>query len=165
MESKPKMEYRLLGKTGLKVSVLSFGNWLGAYTPEQEEIHSQIIKLGYENGVNFFDTAEAYGDGEGERQFGRIFKKHGWPRESLVISSKIYGKLANRHPTNVGLAGKHIREAIDEMLDRLQMDYLDIVFCHRPDDETPMEETVRALNKVIEDGKAFYWGTSAWSAA
>lgn len=165
MESKPKMEYRLLGKTGLKVSVLSFGNWLGSYSEEQEEIHSKIIKIAYDNGVNFFDTAEGYGSGVGEEQFGRIFKKHGFPRESLVVSSKIYWDRRVLNVNSVGLSGKHINEAIDAILKRLQMEYLDIVFCHRPDDDTPMEETVRAMNKIIDDGKAFYWGTSDWSAA
>ena len=159
------MEYRLLGKTGLKVSVLSFGNWLSTYTPEQEEIHSKIIKIAYDNGINFFDTAEAYGSGEGERQFGRIFKKHGWPRETLVISSKIFWNRTPIHPNSIGLQAKKVAESMNAMLERLQMDYVDIVFCHRPDDDTPMEETVRAMNKLIDDGKTFYWGTSDWSAA
>ena len=162
------MIYRFLGNTGLKVSVLSFGNWLMDYNPEQEAIHSEIIKIAYDNGVNFFDTAEGYGHGKGEEQFGRIFKKHGWPRESLVISSKIYfgaKLLGPPEPNNVGASRKHCMEATDKILQRLQMDYLDVVFLHRPDDDTPMEETVRAMNSIIDSGKALYWGTSEWSGA
>ena len=166
MEAKaPAMEYRQLGNTGLKVSVLSFGNWLEKYTPEQEAAHEQIIKIALENGINFFDTAEAYGAGEGELQFGRIFKKLGTPREKLVISSKIYWNRNGGHVNAVGLSRKHINEAMDMILGRLQMEYLDVVFCHRPDNDTPMEETCRAMNNLIESGKAFYWGTSDWSAA
>lgn len=159
------MEYRFLGKSGLKVSVISFGNWLSTYSEEQEEIHSKIIKIAYDNGVNFFDTAEAYGAGVGEEQFGRIFKKHGFPREKLVVSSKIYLQVKDPHVNSLGLSAKKVGESINAILKRLQMDYLDVVFCHRPDDDTPMEETVRAMNRIIDDGKAFYWGTSDWSAA
>lgn len=103
--------------------------------------------------------------GEAEEQFGRIFKKHAFPRETLVISSKIYIQAKSPHVNSFGLSAKKMSESINAILKRLQVDYLDIVFCHRPDDDTPMEETVRVLNRIIDDGKAFYWGTSDWSAA
>jgi voltage-dependent potassium channel beta subunit len=156
------MIYRFLGNTGIQVSVLSFGNWLTSNDPKWEQTTEDCIVKAYEAGVNFFDTAEIYGDGEAERQMGKIFKKQGWPRESLVISTKIFknGPGVN----NILLSRKHIIEGVNNSLKRLQMDYVDIIFCHRPDLITPMEETVRAMNWVIEQGKAFYWGTSEWTS-
>jgi len=155
------MIYRFLGNTGIKVSVLSFGNWLTSNDPKWEGTTNDCIVKAYEAGVNFFDTAEIYGAGEAERQMGNIFKKQGWPRESLVISTKIFkcGPGVN----NLLLSRKHIIEGVNNSLKRLQMDYVDILFCHRPDLITPIEETCRAMNWVIEQGKAFYWGTSEWT--
>ncbi|TNV77716.1 hypothetical protein FGO68_gene17686 [Halteria grandinella] len=156
------MEYRYLGNSGLRVSVFSFGNWLNSNTQESYEITRDAIKLCFENGVNFFDTAEIYGYGEAETQMGRAFKELGLKREEIVVSTKILrsGKGVN----DTFLSRKHIMEAINAQLKRLQLDYVDVLFCHRPDYDTPLEETCRAMHSVIEQGKAFYWGTSEWTA-
>ena len=156
------MEYRYLGNSGLKVSVLSFGNWLNSNKPEDFAITKDAIKLCYENGVNFFDTAEIYGAGQAETHMGQAFKDLNYPRESLVISTKIFkcGDGVN----NTLLSRKHIIEGLRNSLKRLQMSYVDVVFCHRPDYETPLEETVRAMSWLVDQGLAFYWGTSEWPA-
>eukprot|EP00347_Sterkiella_histriomuscorum_P022012 403331992 len=156
------MEYRYLGNSGLKVSVLSFGNWLNSNNKEDYEITRDAIKKCFEAGVNFYDTAEIYGDGSAEDQMGRAFKELGYNREHLVVSTKLFkcGKGVN----DTFLSRKHIVEGINNSLTRLQMDYVDVLFCHRPDFETPLEETCRAMSWVIDQGKAFYWGTSEWPA-
>lgn len=157
---KSKMIYRYLGNSGLKVSALSWGNWIN--TKEQDPTF-EIVKYAYENGVNFFDTAEIYGFGEGETTLGNALKKLDVPRENLVISTKIFK--SGMGVNDAFLSRKHIIEGLRNSLKRLQLEYVDVVFCHRPDARTPLEETCRAMNWVIEKGLAFYWGTSDWSAA
>ena len=160
--AKPKMEYRYLGNSGLRVSVLSFGNWLNSNKPEDYEITRDAMKMCFEAGVNFFDTAEIYGFGEAETIMGKAFQELGFKREEIVVSTKIFKIGTGVNDTF--LSRKHIMEAISAQLKRLQLDYVDVLFCHRPDYETPLEETCRAMHSVIEQGKAFYWGTSEWTA-
>jgi voltage-dependent potassium channel beta subunit len=157
------MEYRFLGKTGLKVSVLSLGAWItyGSQVKE-EEVALECMKAAYEAGVNFFDNAEVYGAGSAETVMGNVLKKTGWKRSDYVISTKVFW--GGKGPNDTGLSRKHIIEGVSASLKRLQLDYVDIVFCHRPDPDTPIEETVRAMNWIIEKGWTFYWGTSEWSA-
>jgi voltage-dependent potassium channel beta subunit len=157
------MEYRFLGKTGLKLSALSFGSWVTFGDQVNEEIAYACMKEAYEAGVNFFDNAEVYAKGKAEIMMGNIIKKAGWKRTDLVISTKIFW--GGEGPNDRGLSMKHIMEGMNASLKRLQMDYVDLVFCHRPDIYTPIEETVWAMNLLIQQGKAFYWGTSEWSAA
>lgn len=160
--TKPKMEYRYLGNSGLRVSVLSFGNWLNSNKPEDYEITRDAMKMCFEAGINFFDTAEIYGFGQAETIMGRAIKELGFKREEIVVSTKIFKIGTGVNDTF--LSRKHIMEAISAQLKRLQLDYVDVVFCHRPDYDTPLEETCRAMHSVIEQGKAFYWGTSEWTA-
>jgi voltage-dependent potassium channel beta subunit len=156
-----KMIYRYLGNSGLRVSAISWGNWIN--TKDENEITYNTVKVALDHGVNFFDTAEIYGFGEGETSLGNSLKKLGTKREDLVISTKIF-KVGTG--VNDGfLSRKHIIEGLNNSLKRLQLDYVDIVFCHRPDFRTPIEETCRAMDWVINQGKAFYWGTSEWSAS
>jgi len=157
-----KMEYRFLGRSGLKVSALSLGAWVTYGGQVGEEIAYECMQAAYEAGVNFFDNAEAYSRGNAEVVMGNVIRKTGWKRSDLVISTKIFW--GGKGPNDNGLSRKHILEGVDASLKRLQMDYVDLVFCHRPDLYTPVEETVRAMNHVINQGKAFYWGTSEWSA-
>jgi voltage-dependent potassium channel beta subunit len=156
------MEYRRLGRSGLKVSALSFGSWVTFKVQVDDGPAGELMKIAYDAGVNFFDNAEAYADGESERIMGRVLKKMRWPRDSYCVSSKVFwgGKL----PTQRGLSKKHVHDACHAALERLQVDYLDLFFCHRPDLETPIEETVRAMNDLIAQGVVLYWGTSEWSA-
>ncbi|KAI8055644.1 voltage-dependent potassium channel, beta subunit [Syncephalis plumigaleata] len=156
------MEYRHLGSSGLKVSVLSLGGWLTYGGQTDEDGTYECMKRAYELGVNFFDTAEVYADGQSEIVMGNVIKRCGWKRSDIVISTKLFW--GGKGPNDRGLSRKHIIEGLDASLKRLQLDYVDIVFAHRPDPETPMEEVVRAFNHVINQGKAFYWGTSEWSA-
>ncbi len=156
------MEYRYLGNSGLKVSVLSFGNWLNSNKPEDYEITRDAMKLCFENGVNFFDTAEIYGFGQAETIMGNAIKELKLKREEIVVSTKIFKVGPGVNDTF--LSRKHIVEAINNSLKRLQLEYVDVVFCHRPDYETPLEETCRAMHWIIENNKAFYWGTSEWPA-
>ncbi|MBP1700986.1 MAG: voltage-dependent potassium channel, beta subunit [Chloroflexi bacterium] len=156
------MEYRFLGRSGLKVSALSLGAWVTYGGQVGEEIAYECMQAAYEAGVNFFDNAEAYSRGNAEVVMGNVIRKTGWKRSDLVISTKIFW--GGKGPNDNGLSRKHILEGVDASLKRLQMDYVDLVFCHRPDLYTPVEETVRAMNHVINQGKAFYWGTSEWSA-
>lgn len=157
------MEYRRLGKAGIKVSALSLGAWVTYGGQVGQEVADQCMAAAFEHGVNFFDNAEAYADGNAEIVMGNVIKKAGWRREDLVVSTKIFW--GGKGPNNSGLSHKHIIEGVDNALKRLQMDYVDLVFCHRPDPNTPIEETVRAMDQVIKSGKAYYWGTSEWSAA
>ena len=156
------MEYRFLGNTGLKISSLSLGSWVTFGEQIDLERSYEIMKAAFDLGVNFFDNAEAYAEGNAEIVMGKIIKKAGWKRTDLVISTKIFwgGKGVN----DVGLSRKHIIEGTKASLKRLQTDYVDLIFCHRPDLYTPIEETVRAMNHIIDSGMAFYWGTSEWSA-
>lgn len=156
------MEYRNLGKAGIKLSALSLGAWVTYGGQVDEDIAYNCMSAAYEAGVNFFDNAEAYADGNAEVVMGNVIKRSGWKRSDLVISTKLFW--GGDGPNNSGLSFKHISEGINASLKRLQMDYVDLVFCHRPDIETPIEETVWAMNQVIKQGKAFYWGTSEWSA-
>ncbi|VAX29351.1 Voltage-gated potassium channel subunit beta-1 (K(+) channel subunit beta-1) (Kv-beta-1) [hydrothermal vent metagenome] len=157
------MEHRYLGKSGLRVSALSYGAWVTFNDQFAEDTAYDCMAAAYDAGVNFFDNAEAYSAGEAEVMMGKVIKKAGWKRSDLVISTKIFwgGKGINDR----GLSRKHIIEGTDAALARLQMDYVDLIFCHRADLDTPIEETVRAMNHIIDQGKAFYWGTSEWSAA
>jgi voltage-dependent potassium channel beta subunit len=157
------MEYRRLGKAGLKVSALSLGSWVTFGGQVGDEVAKACMVSAYEQGVNFFDGAEVYSKGEAERSMGRILKATGWRRESLVLSTKLFwgGEGIN----DTGLSHKRIIEGFNQALKRWQQDYLDLVFCHRPDPETPIEETVRAMDILVKQGKVFYWGTSEWSAA
>lgn len=156
------MEYRYLGSSGLQVSALSFGAWVTFGSQFGEATAYDCMKAAYDAGVNFFDNAEGYADGQAEILMGNVIKRAGWKRSDLVVSTKIFwgGKGVNDR----GLSRKHIMEGANAALARLQMDYVDLIFCHRPDLHTPVEETVRAMTILIEQGKAFYWGTSEWSA-
>ena len=154
-----KMEYRYLGNSGLRVSVLSFGNWSDH---EDEKKMEELIKTCLENGVNFFDTAEGYGMGKAETSLGKALKALNVPREKIVVSTKIFK--GGPDPNDGFESRKHIIEGVKLSLKRLQLDYVDVVFCHRYDRATPLEETCRAMNFVIEKGWAFYWGTSEWNA-
>ena len=156
------MEYRNLGRSGLKVSALSFGAWVTFGDQIGEKEARAMMQAAIDAGVNFFDNAEVYAGGKAEAMMGKVVKKAGWKRSDLVFSTKIFwgGDGVN----DKGLSRKHIVEGVDAALKRLQMDYVDLVFAHRPDLHTPIEETVRAFNHVIDQGKAFYWGTSEWSA-
>jgi voltage-dependent potassium channel beta subunit len=160
--AKPQMEYRFLGPTGLKVSVLGFGNWLTSDDPKNEERTKELIKKSYDSGINFFDTAEGYGAGKGEIAFGKAFKELALPREQIVVSTKLF--FGGAGVNDMTLTRKHIIEGANNSLKRLQLDYVDIIFAHRPDYATPVEETCRAFDYLINHGKAFYWGTSEWPA-
>lgn len=156
------MEYRRLGKSGLQVSALSFGSWVTFGNQIGDGIAEACMKTAYDNGINFFDNAETYANGQSEIVMGNILKKMQWDRSSYVVSSKVFwgGKL----PNQIGLSRKHVTEACHAALKRLHVDYLDLYFCHRPDRNTPVEETVRAMHDLIVQGKVLYWGTSEWSA-
>jgi len=156
------MEYRYLGKSGLKVSALSFGSWVTFHEQFGEDVAYKCMKEAYDAGVNFFDNAEAYASGQSEVLMGKVLKKTGWKRSDLVLSTKIFW--GGEGPNDKGLSRKHLIEGTDAALKRMQVDYVDLIFCHRPDLHTPIEETVRAMNHIINQGKAFYWGTSEWTA-
>lgn len=154
------MQYRRLGDAGMKVSVVSIGGWINygeGKVPEDEA--RKIIETCYDNGINFYDLADVYGRGEAEKQMGALLKQ--FPRHTLVISTKVFGPMSD-DINDRGLSRKHILESIDKSLARLGTDYIDIYFCHRPDPETPIQETARAMNDLITQGKVMYWGTSEW---
>lgn len=161
------MEYRRLGKTGLQLSVLSYGSWVTFAKQIDDGISDRLMSIAYENGINFFDNAEVYSLGESEKMMGRVLKSKSWERSSYTVSSKAFfgwrGK--ENKPNQHGLSRKHLVEACHEALQRLQLDYLDLFFCHRADRTVPMEEIVRTMNTLIQQGKILYWGTSEWSAA
>ncbi|KGO68905.1 Potassium channel, voltage-dependent, beta subunit, KCNAB-like protein [Penicillium italicum] len=166
----PEMQYRFLGRTGLKVSVISLGSWLTYGGHVGDETALDCVKVAYDAGVNFFDTAEVYSGGKSEIVLGEAIKKFGWKQNDLVISTKIYWGGANsanpaKPLNNNGLSRKHIIEGMNLSLQRLDLPYVDIVYAHRADRDTPMEEVVRAFNYLIDNGKAFYWGTSEWTAS
>ncbi|MGJ3238616.1 MAG: potassium channel beta subunit family protein [Anaerolineae bacterium] len=159
------MEYRRLGSSGLKVSALSYGAWVSFSTQLGVEGAQEIMTVCYDNGMNFFDNAEVYARGEAETIMGEVFKRTGWRRDSFIVSSKVFGgAVENPGPTQRGLSRKHIFDACHQAMERLQVDYLDLYFCHRPDREVPMEEVVRAMTDLIQQGKVMYWGTSEWTA-
>ena len=161
------MEYRRMGKTGLQLSVLSYGSWVTFTKQIDDAASAKLMHLAYDNGVNFFDNAEIYSRGESEKMMGRVLKASGWERSSFVVSSKVFfgWRGENNKPNQTGLSRKHVTEACHEALQRFQLDYLDLYYCHRPDRDTPIEEIVWTMNHLIQQGKILYWGTSEWSAA
>ncbi|HEX4141399.1 MAG TPA: aldo/keto reductase [Candidatus Methylacidiphilales bacterium] len=156
------MEYRRLGKAGVQVSALSLGSWVTFGQQISDDVAAELMTTAYENGVNFFDNAEAYASGKSEQVMGNILRKKGWAHDTFLVSSKVFwgGAL----PNQTGLSRKHVLEACHAALRRLQVEYLDLYFCHRPDPNTPIEETVRAMSDLVTQGKVLYWGTSEWSA-
>ena len=156
------MEYRYLGNSGLKVSALSFGSWVTFGPQMNVDLAAECMEAAWEAGVNFFDNAEVYANGVSEEIMGSVLKKMGWKRSDYLVSTKIFW--GGEGPNVRGLSRKHIVEGTDAALGRLQLEYVDLIFCHRPDFHTPVEETVRAMNHVIDQGKALYWGTSEWPA-
>jgi voltage-dependent potassium channel beta subunit len=156
------MEFRHLGSSGLRVSALSLGAWVTYGSQVGEDVAYECLVAAREAGVNFFDNAEAYASGKAEIIMGNVIKRAGWKRSDLVISTKVFW--GGKGPNDRGLSRKHVIEGADAALSRLQLDYVDLIFCHRPDPSTPIEETVRAMNFLLDQGKAFYWGTSEWSA-
>ncbi|MVZ66927.1 aldo/keto reductase [Sphingobacterium sp. DK4209] len=161
------MEYRRMGKTGLQLSALSFGSWVTFARQTDDHINERLMMQAYDAGVNFFDNAEVYSAGLSEEMMGRVLKKVNWDRSSYVLSSKAFfgWKGEAKKPNQHGLSRKHLMEACEEALVRLQVEYLDLYYCHRPDPNVPIEEVVRTMNTLIQQGKIFYWGTSEWSAA
>lgn len=161
------MEYRRLGRSGLELSVLSFGSWVTFHKQLDDSLAEELMGIAYDNGINFFDNAEVYALGESEKMMGRVLRKKNWDRSSYVVSSKAYfgwrGKADK--PNQTGLSRKHLVEACHEALQRLQLDYLDLYYCHRPDVNVPIEEVVWTMHNLIQQGKILYWGTSQWSGA
>ena len=157
------MNYRRLGNAGLKLSELSLGAWITYGGQVGEDVALKCMSAAYDAGVNFFDNAEAYAGGNAEIVMGNVIKKLGLRRESIIVSSKVFW--GGEGPNDLGLSHKHIYEACRNSLKRLQLDYLDLFYCHRPDPNTPIEETVRAMDNLVHQGKVLYWGTSEWSAA
>jgi voltage-dependent potassium channel beta subunit len=157
------LNYRRLGSAGIKLSELSLGAWVTYGGQVGEEMATRCMSKAFELGMNFFDNAEAYAHGNAEIVMGNVIKKLEWKREDIVVSSKVFW--GGSGPNYEGLSRKHIFEACRNSLKRLQLDYLDLFFCHRPDPNTPIEETVRAMDGLIKQGKVLYWGTSEWSAA
>jgi voltage-dependent potassium channel beta subunit len=161
------MEYRRMGNSGLQLSVLSFGSWVTFHKQIDDSIADTLMGVAYDAGINFFDNAEVYALGESEKMMGRVLKKKNWDRTSYTVSSKVFfgwrGK--NNKPNQTGLSRKHIFEACHEALERLQLNYLDLFFCHRPDPSVPIEEVAWSMHQLIMQGKILYWGTSQWSGA
>ena len=160
------MEYRNLGKSGLKISLLSFGSWVTFHNQLADQQADELMGVAFDAGVNFFDNAEVYSRGESEKLMGRVLKRKQWERSSYILSSKAFfgwrGK--ENKPNQTGLSSKHLTEACQEALQRLQVDYLDLFFCHRPDPQTPVDEVVWTMNMLIQQGKILYWGTSEWES-
>lgn len=161
------MEYRRMGKTGLELSVLSYGSWVTFHKQIDDGAADELMGIAYDHGINFFDNAEVYALGESEKLMGRVLKNKNWDRTSYTVSSKAFfgwrGK--QNKPNQSGLSRKHLIEACHEALQRLQLDYLDLYFCHRPDKYVPIEEVVWTMNILMQQGKILYWGTSEWGAA
>ncbi len=158
------MEYRRLGNAGVQVSALSLGSWLTFGKQIGNDVAEKLMITAYDKGVNFFDNAEIYARGQSELIMGNILKKMGWDRSSYLVSSKVFFGTGGKLPNQFGLSRKHIIEGCHGALKRFQLDYIDLFYCHRPDKNTPIEETVRTMNDLISQGKIFYWGTSEWSA-
>jgi voltage-dependent potassium channel beta subunit len=159
------LEYRRLGNSGLKVSALSFGSWVTFSNQMDTDLAEQCMTAAYDAGVNFFDNAEVYARGKSEIIMGKVLKKTGWARDTYIVSSKVmWGAAENPTPTQQGLSRKHLVEAAHQAMERMQVDYLDLYYCHRPDPEVPIEEVVRTMTNLINQGKVLYWGTSEWSA-
>ena len=159
------MQYRHLGRTGIRVSELSLGSWITFKNQVDVDAAVEIMAAAYDLGVNFFDNAEAYAKGKSEQVMGEALKKLGWRRGSYLITTKIYWGLFDGINEKNTLNRKRLIEGINGSLERLQLEYVDVLYCHRPDKDTPIEETVWAMHNIIEWGKALYWGTSEWSAA
>lgn len=159
------MEYRHLGKTGIRVSELSFGSWVTFHTQADVSAAMEMMSAAYNAGVNFFDNAESYAGGQSEAVMGEALKQLGWRRGSYLVSTKIYWGLHKNVNEKNTLNRKRLIEGINGSLERLQLDYVDLIYCHRPDKTTPIEETVWAMHNIIEWGKAIYWGTSEWAAS
>jgi len=157
------MQYRHLGNSGLRISALSYGAWVTFGAQMDEDAATACMQAAWDAGVNFFDNAEAYAQGQAETMMGQVIKKLGWKRSGLVLSTKIFW--GGSGPNDRGLSRKHILEGTEAALERLQVSYVDLLFCHRPDLHTPIEETVRAMSHLVDHGKALYWGTSEWSVA
>ena len=159
------MEYRTLGKSGLKVSELSFGSWVTFNTQVNTKLAEDMFKVCFDSGINFFDNAEGYDRGKSEEVMGQALKSINEPRDSYCVSSKVFfSSTSNPKPTQLGLSKKHVTEACHQAMKRLQVDYLDLYFCHRADPDTPIGETVWAMHNLITQGKVLYWGTSEWTA-
>jgi voltage-dependent potassium channel beta subunit len=158
------MEYRNLGRSGLQVSVLSFGSWVSFGAQLDTSMARDCLAAAWDAGVNFFDNAEAYAGGESERIMGAAIAELGWKRETFVVSTKLFWGLTDGVNTRNTLNRKYLLHAIDGSLERFGLDFVDLLFCHRPDPKTPIEETVWAMSDIIDAGKAHYWGTSEWSA-
>jgi len=156
------MEYRRLGNSGLKLSLYSYGSWVTFANQVEVKQAKELMAYAYDNGINFFDNAEAYMMGDSEVVMGKVLKELAWSRDSFCVSSKVFW--GGDKPTQRGLSNKHIVDACNAALRRLQVEYLDLYFCHRPDPNTPIEETVRAMHNLILQGKILYWGTSEWNA-
>lgn len=162
------MQYRRLGRAGLRVSALSLGSWVTYHNQVDVKSAAEMLAAAYDAGVNFFDNAEAYAGGRSEEIMGAALKQLAWPRLNYVVSSKYFwglertGESVNRRDT---LNRKYLMQAVDGSLKRFGLDHIDLIYCHRPDPQTPVEETARAMNDLIVQGKALYWGTSEWSAA
>jgi voltage-dependent potassium channel beta subunit len=158
------MQYKNLGKSGLQVIRLSLGSWLTFGKQISDDTAEALMTYAYEQGINFFDNAEIYARGKSEEVMGAILKKKGWSRDSYIVSSKALFGTGGQLPTQKGLNRKHLVEACEAALKRFQLDYLDLYYCHRPDKQTPIEETVWTMHQLIMQGKILYWGTSEWSA-
>jgi voltage-dependent potassium channel beta subunit len=159
------MNYRYMGRSGLQLSELSFGAWVTAGSQVDAKVFEDCMAAAHEHGVNFFDNAEVYAGGKAEEVMGAALKKLGWRRSSYIVSTKFYWGIQEGPNEKNTLNRKRLLEAIDGSLQRLGLDYVDLAYCHRPDANTPLEETVWAMHNIIERGKAFYWGTSEWAAA
>lgn len=159
-----EMSYNRMGTSGLKLSALALGSWITFVEQSAFEQSLTAMQAAHDAGVNFFDNAEGYAKGESERAMGRAFKELGWPRHAFVVSTKFYWGLYETPNTHWTLNRKYLLEAIDQSLERLQLDHVDLIFCHRPDPHTPIEETVWAMSDIIASGRALYWGTSEWPA-
>src|SRR6266508_4975432 len=159
------MEYRHLGKTGIQVSELSFGSWVTFHNQADVKAAVDMMSAAYEAGVNFFDNAEVYARGKSEEVMGSALKQLGWRRGSYLVSTKLYWGLNDGINESNTLNRKRLIEGINGSLERFQLDYVDLIYCHRPDKTTPIEETVWAMHNIIQRGKAMYWGTSEWDAA
>jgi len=156
------MEYRRLGRSGLQISEFSLGSWVSFARQLDNNGASDMMALAYDRGVNFFDNAEVYEMGRSESQMGEVLQRLAWPRDTYCVASKVFW--GGDAPTQRGLSRKHVIEACHAALKRLRVDYLDLYFCHRPDIDTPIEETVRAMHDLVTQGKVLYWGTSEWNA-
>jgi voltage-dependent potassium channel beta subunit len=162
--AKDKMVYRRLGRSGLKLSVLSFGSWVSFDNQMKDDLAMECMQTAYDAGCNFFDNAEAYAAGESEAIMGRVIRELGWRRSNYIVSSKFFWGIERVPNMSNTLNRKYLMQAIDGSLERFGLDFLDLIYCHRADSETPIEETVWAMHEIIASGKALYWGTSEWTA-